>query len=170
MGKEKLEQEGEAGKGAAGRGGRKAGSGSAKTSGTSSQSTSAGEDKAGKTRSSGGIRAAVRERVRDLRADLRDFAAGRPQGWGHDDWLNFLESLRGRGHDVRDHDAIGIALEKERLDVALSQVKGIGAQRRQALVDRFGTLWALRNADVDEIARLANIPRNVAERVKADLS
>ena len=107
---------------------------------------------------------------RNLRKDLRDFAAARPQGWSHDDWLNFLESLKDRGHDIRDRDAIGIALEKERLDLALSRTRGMGPQRRQSLVERYGSIWSLRNADVDEIAATARIPRNLAESVKAELA
>jgi hypothetical protein len=161
MAREKLEQEGEAGGRATGRGARKTSAGSSARSPRSTRSTASGSGTAPKARSSGG--------AGDLRSDLRDFASARPQGWGHDDWLNFLESLRNRGHDVRDHDAVGLALEKERLDLALSQIQGIGAQRRKTLVDRFGTLWSLRNADVDEVARLANIPRSLAERVKGAL-
>jgi hypothetical protein len=128
-------------------------SASAMTTGRSTRSTA--------QRSNGG---------RDLRRDLRDFASARPQGWNHDDWLNFLESLKERGHDINDRDAIGMMLEKERLDLALSRIRGMGPQRRQALVERYGTIWNLRNADVDEIAATAKIPRNLAEAVKADLA
>jgi hypothetical protein len=105
-----------------------------------------------------------------LRKDLRDFASGRPRGWGHDDWIRFLEDLQARGHDIRDREAIGIALEKERLDVALTPVRGMGPQRRAALVERYGTVWNLRNAPVDEIAQTAKLPRDLAERVKVELS
>jgi hypothetical protein len=104
-----------------------------------------------------------------LRKDLRDFAAARPQGWSHDDWLVFLEGLKSRGYDVADRDAIGLALEKERLDLTLSKTKGIGPQRRQTLVDRYGTLWNLRNADATEIASTARIPRTLAESLKSEL-
>lgn len=114
-------------------------------------------------------RAAARKKTPDLRKDLRDFAAGRPQGWGHDDWLKFLESLKSRGHNINDQEAIGLALERERLDVALGSIKGLGPQRRQALVDRYGTLWALRGADASEIARSGNLPADLAQRVKSEL-
>jgi hypothetical protein len=94
--------------------------------------------------------------------ELRDFASARPQGWGHEDWINFLESLQGRGYDIQDRDAIGVALERERLDLALSSVKGLGPQRRRALVERFGHVWTLRNANPAEIAEAARIPVDLA--------
>jgi hypothetical protein len=117
----------------------------------------------------GGSRAAVGGKENDLTRDLRDFASGRPQGWEHDDWLNFLESLRSRGHNVHDTEAIGIALEKERLDLALSGVRGMGPQRRKALVEHYGTVWNLRNAEVEEIAGVAKMPRSLAEHVKTEV-
>jgi hypothetical protein len=121
-------------------------------------------------RSGAGTGANVERGRVDLRKDLRDFASGRPQGWGHDDWIRFLEDLQSRGHDIRDREAIGIALEKERLDVALTPLRGMGPQRRAALVERYGTIWNLRNAPVAEIAQTARVPTDLAERVKAELS
>lgn len=97
-----------------------------------------------------------------LHRELRDFAAARPEGWDHRDWINFLESLQGRGFDIQDRDAIGVALERERLDLALSSVKGLGPQRRRALVDRFGHVWTLRNANPAEIAEVARVPLDLA--------
>lgn len=114
-------------------------------------------------------KAKPRSKQPDLKKDLRDFASGRPQGWSHDDWLSFLESLGSRGHDITDREAIGLALEKERLDIALGRVKGVGPQKRQALVEKYGNVWNLRNADVDEIASVASVSRNVAERIKAEM-
>ena len=125
--------------------------------------------KTGRGAASGGARAAGRKKEPNLKKDLRDFASGRPEGWNHEDWLDFLENLRDRGHDIRDREAIGVALEKERLDVALSRVKGVGPQRRAALVDRYGTIWDLRNAEADEIARHGNIPLPLAEKVKQEM-
>lgn len=105
----------------------------------------------------------------DLQKDLRDFASARPAGWNHEDWLVFLESLKERGHNINDRDAIGLALERERLDLALSRVKGIGPQRRRALIERYGNVWSLRTADPDEVAKVAGIKRELAERVLAEL-
>jgi excinuclease ABC subunit C len=122
----------------------------------------------GATRS-GGTGASASKRP-DLRTDLRNFAAAMPQGWNHEDWTNFLESLQSRGHDISDREAIGLALEKERLDLALSAVKGAGPQRRQALIARYGNVWSLRNADVAEIASAGGIPRSLAEQIKTAVS
>jgi hypothetical protein len=100
----------------------------------------------------------------DLKADLRDFASARPSGWGHDDWLGFLDHLRSRGHDTSDDQEVGRQLEAERLAVVLERVDGLGPKRVQALVSRFGTLWSLREAGVDELTR-AGLPRAQAEKV-----
>jgi hypothetical protein len=105
----------------------------------------------------------------DLRRDLREFASARPSGWEHEDWLNFLETLQQRGHNVNDRDMIGRALERERLDLALSGVKGVGPQRRQALIEAFGTVWNVRNAEVERIAEVAKVPRTLAEQIKAGM-
>ncbi|HEX5727125.1 MAG TPA: helix-hairpin-helix domain-containing protein [Longimicrobiaceae bacterium] len=105
----------------------------------------------------------------DLREDLRAFAAGRPEGWSHDDWLAFVNHLRERGHDVSDPDAVGRSLERERLAAVLEAVPGLGPRRIEALVSRFDTLWSLRQAHVDDIARVPGIPRALAERVAVSL-
>lgn len=101
----------------------------------------------------------------DLKKDLRAFADARPDGWGHDDWLRFLEDLGQRGHNINDRDAIGSMLERERLVLALEKVPGVGPRRVQTIADRYGYLWRLRETDADQLAREANVPRAVAERV-----
>ena len=106
----------------------------------------------------------------NLQKQLRDFASARPQGWGHDDWLNFLSSLEQSGHNIADRESIGLALERERLDLALSKVKGVGPQKRQALIERFGNLWSLRHADASEIASVAGMPRSLADELKSRIS
>lgn len=115
-------------------------------------------------------RTASRGRKPDLKKELRDFASARPQGWSHDDWLEFLENLQSRGHNVNDREAIGRALERERLDLKLSGIEGVGPKRRYALVEHYGNLWTLRNAAPDEIARTASMPRPLGERVKEALT
>lgn len=107
---------------------------------------------------------------RDLKKDLRDFASARPEGWSHEDWIRFLESLESRGHNIADREMIGIALEKERLDLALSGIRGLGPQRRSALIEKYGTVWNLRNADVDEIRAVGRLPAGLAEQAKAAVS
>ena len=110
-----------------------------------------------------------RSKAPDLRKDLRDFASGRPQGWNHEDWQAFLEHLRTRGHDTSNADAIGLALERERLALALEKVEGVGPQRVRALADRFVTIWSFRNADVEEIAATAKVRRDMAERIRSSV-
>ncbi len=105
-------------------------------------------------------------RQANLRADLREFASNRPQGWNHDDWISFLDHLRGRGHDVSDSDEVGMSLERERLTVQLEGVPGMGPRRVEALVNRFHTLYSLRHAEVDELAEVPGMNRALAERVR----
>lgn len=108
-------------------------------------------------------------READLRAELRDFASGRPAGWDHDDWVSFLDHLRGKGHEVGNTEEIGMALERERLAVRLGQVQGMGPRRVDALVERFDTLYSLGQASVDEIAAVQGMNRSLAERVRQQI-
>lgn len=110
-----------------------------------------------------------REKGPDLKADLRAFVAARPGGWGHDDWIAFLDHLRERGHDTSDAEAIGAALERERLAAALETVQGMGPRRVVAVVERYDTLYSARRADVDEIAALPGMNRALAEKVRQAL-
>ena len=105
----------------------------------------------------------------DLKADLRAFVVARPSGWGHEDWLAFLDHLRERGHDTSDPDAIGRLLERERLAAMLERVQGMGPKRVAAVVDRYETAWSCARADVDEIAGLPGLNRSLAEKVRQAL-
>ena len=102
----------------------------------------------------------------DLKADLRAFVVARPSGWGHEDWLAFLDHLRERGHDTSDPDAVGRLLERERLASILERVQGMGPRRVSAVVDRYETAWSCARADVDEIAGLPGLNRSLAEKVR----
>jgi len=106
----------------------------------------------------------------DLRADLRAFITARPSGWGHDDWIAFLDHLRERGHDTSDSEAIGLALERERLAATLERIVGMGPRRVQAVVERYDTLYSACRADVDEIAALPGMNRSLAEKVRQALA
>src|SRR4051794_16670452 len=105
----------------------------------------------------------------DLRADLRAFVTARPGGWGHDDWMAFLDHLRGRGHDTSDPESIGLALERERLASMLERVQGMGPKRVSSVVDRYETVWSCARADVDEIASVSGMNRSLAEKVRQAL-
>lgn len=101
----------------------------------------------------------------DLQRDLRDFAKGRPQGWNHEEWLSFLEQLKERGHNINDREAIGSLLERERINLLLEKIPGLGPQRIRTLTEKFGSVWSLRDADAGQLATEAKLPRDVAQRV-----
>jgi hypothetical protein len=103
--------------------------------------------------------------VDQLQADLRAFAIARPAGWNHEDWMSFLGHLGEKGHDVSDHQAVGIRLERERLAVALEAIEGLGPKRVQSLVNRFQTMWSMRHAQAADVATVAGMTRPLAERV-----
>jgi hypothetical protein len=105
----------------------------------------------------------------DLRGELRAFASARPAGWDHQDWMSFLDHLTERGHDTSNAEDIGRQLERERLAVVLGQVRGLGPKRSDALVGRFETLWSIRQADVDDLARVPGMNRPLAEQVRQAL-
>lgn len=90
-------------------------------------------------------------------------------GWSHSEWLALLSDLRGEGIDVSDSESIGVELERRRLKRVLGSldIRGLGEKRIGAIVDRFGTLWAVRHAAVDDIADIRTIPSSLAEKVVA---
>lgn len=100
---------------------------------------------------------------------IQTFVAGHPGGWDHEAWLALLADLAASGHDTSDAEAIGRALERERVRAVLAAagVKGLGPKRLDALVEHFGTLWALRHASADQLAEVPAVPRALAEAVAA---
>jgi excinuclease ABC subunit C len=102
----------------------------------------------------------------ELRLDLRGFVEEHPYGWEHGEWLDLLASLRDRGHEVGDAAAIGRMLERERLAAVLARIPRVGPQRVQSIVERYGSLSGLREADVEDLTQATRIPRLLAERIK----
>ncbi len=96
---------------------------------------------------------------------MRDFVSRHPDGWSHDEWLGLLAELGEAGVDTNDHETIGAALEHERLLVVLERasVKGLGPKRREAVAGRFGRLWDLKHASVEDIAALPSFHVGLAE-------
>jgi hypothetical protein len=102
-----------------------------------------------------------------MKERLRAFVERHPEGWNHEDWMRLLSDLQQAGADVGDPARVGRDLERTRLEWELSRrpVKGLGPKRAEALVIRFGTLWGLRQASVDEVAETPTITRTLAEKV-----
>ncbi len=59
---------------------------------------------------------------------------------------------------------------RETLQSLLEEIPGIGPRRKQALLRHFGSLDAIRAASVEELARIPGMTRQVAERLKRELS
>jgi hypothetical protein len=106
-----------------------------------------------------------------LAGTLRDFIARHPSGWSHQDWLQLLEDLSRKGADTSNPDRIGADLERERLRVVLEglSLKGLGPKRRDALASHFGSLWALKQASLDEVAGLPSFHRGLAKALEEAL-
>lgn len=104
-----------------------------------------------------------------MHQQLIDFIEAHPEGWDHQAWLGLLADLERAGHDMSDPDAIGFALETERLGWELRRraVPGLGPKRIEAVVDRYKTLWSLRQADAGDLAEIKTIPSKLAEKVVA---
>ena len=98
---------------------------------------------------------------------LKSFIEENPAGWSHAGWLGLLSALEAEGADVSDSDGIGLTLERARLTETLKQagVQGLGPKRIDSVVGRFGTLWALQNASVEDIAGIPSVPVGLAEKL-----
>lgn len=107
-----------------------------------------------------------------MTARLQGFVESHPDGWNHEDWLGLIADLDGAGVDVSEPHEIGERLERTRLMWELERraVPGLGPKRTQAIAKRFGSLWALRHASVDEIARVPSMNRALAEKVRNAVS
>ena len=49
--------------------------------------------------------------------------------------------------------------------MTLEKVPGLGAQRVKSISERYGNVWRLKEASADDLARDANVPRPLAERI-----
>jgi hypothetical protein len=103
----------------------------------------------------------------ELDLELERFAQEHPEGWSHDQWMDLLSRLGSTGYDVSDIDGVGLALEHHRLVLILGrmEIKGLGPKRMEAVADRFGTLWNLMNASVDDVAQVPTVSRNLAAQI-----
>jgi len=79
--------------------------------------------------------------------------------------LYLLQRLRDEAHRF----ALGYhrrVRRTESMASALDNVPGIGPKRKKALLTKFGTLQAIREADLDEVAAVVGMTRSLAQRVK----
>jgi len=102
-----------------------------------------------------------------LDVEIRRFVQEHPNGWGHGDWLGFVDHLGESGHTVPDTDSLGLALERERLMLTVQgcRIVGLGPKRTEAVCDAFVSVHNLRSAGPEEIAGRAGIPMSLAEEL-----
>jgi len=82
--------------------------------------------------------------------------------------LYLLQRVRDEAHRF----AIGYhrrLREKKGMASRLEEIPGIGPRRRQALLKHFGSLRAIREASLEELAVVAGMSQEAAERVKERL-
>ena len=105
--------------------------------------------------------------MRTLDDHLEGFLDAHPGGWDHHAWRRLLHALESDGHEVADPDRLGSELERIRLVRVLEElgVAGLGPKRRAAVVEAFGRLWDLRQADAETLAAMPALPRDVAARL-----
>lgn len=113
----------------------------------------------------------MRDSGNGMRETLRSFVADHPEGWGHGHWEDLLHRLSEDGIDTAQPDQIGLELERERIRLVLedSGIRGLGPKRREAVAERFGSLWHLRHASVEELSERSEIPKGLAEKLHAAL-
>ncbi len=82
--------------------------------------------------------------------------------------LHLIQRLRDEAH--RFAIAYHRKLRQKALSVSvLDEIPNIGPKRKQALLQQFGSIDAIRQASLDELLSVKGIPRNVAENIRKNL-
>ncbi|MFC2033963.1 excinuclease ABC subunit UvrC [Chloroflexota bacterium] len=79
--------------------------------------------------------------------------------------LQMLQRLRDEAHRF----ALGYhqkIRQKQTFNSALDDIPGIGTHRRQVLLKHFGSIQAIRNADIEELANIKGMNQNLAKKIR----
>jgi hypothetical protein len=110
-----------------------------------------------------------KEKGDGLNGRIQQFVEQNPGGWSDEDWVRFLAELGEAGLDTSDPDALGLELERARLlrRLQTANIKGLGPRRIATVAERYGTLWNVQRAEVEELRTLPGFNRQIAEALKS---
>ena len=57
-------------------------------------------------------------------------------------------------------------LEENNVVESLDEIEGIGAAKKKALLENFGSVERIKNADIEELIKVKGITKDLAERIK----